>query len=166
MIVLQSGSDDACAYGFCEDEDVTGLRTSIANDGRGIHLADDAQPIFRLRVINRMAANDRDAGGTRYVCAAAQNILEQARTQMRARERDEIEREQRTGTHRIDVGQGIGCSNTAEIIGIINDRSEKIRRRDQRAVLIDLINGRVIPCTRINQNTSVAVRQQSTQNLR
>ena len=56
--------------------------------------------------------------------------------------------------------------NSPEVVRIVDDRREKIRRRDQRAVFSDPVHGRVVAGAGIDQHRRILVRQHSAQNLR
>ena len=69
------------------------------------------------------------------VLAAAQNLGEYLDRQLTRREADDVERRQRFATHRVDVGQRVRRSNLPEEVGIVDDRGEEVDRLDQREIV-------------------------------
>ena len=60
------------------------------------------------------------------------------------RHADERQREERRAAHRIDVGDGVGRRDHAEIARIVDDGHEEVRRRDDRLPLVQSIDGGVV----------------------
>ncbi len=46
--------------------------------------------------------------------------------------------------HRIDIGDRVGRGDRAEIERIVDDRHEKIGRRDDRLTLVQLVDRRIV----------------------
>ena len=69
------------------------------------------------------------------------------------------------GTHGIDIRDGIGCSNLAEVIGIINDRREKIYRLDDSFFAVEAYHCSIVDPMEIDDNALIFRYRQLTQNL-
>ena len=57
---------------------------------------------------------------------------------------DERQREERRAAHRVDVGDRVGRRDHPEVVRIVDDRHEEIRRRDDGLPLVELVNGGVV----------------------
>ena len=136
--------DDPQSERLGQNQYVAHASTRVGNDGPGIDTPDDGQSEDRLLGLDRVAAHD---GYSRLVCLldrATENFAEHFGRQGPAREADQAERRQGNAGHGIDVAQGIGRRDRAEVIRAVDDRREKIGGEDQRQFVAESINSRVI----------------------
>ena len=91
-----------------------------------------------------MAAGDRDARRGADLRAAAQDRAHHLDRDFSERNAEDRERHDRLGAHRVDVGDGVGRGDAAEIARIIHDRHEEVGGGDDAEVLVDLPDGRVV----------------------
>src|SRR5205814_9298253 len=131
-----------------------------------VHLADDAHAKLWLGVVDRVTSDDSYTGRTGDSAAAANNLFEQSFAQQLAWEADEVERKQWPGAHRIDVGQRVRGGDAAEVVRVVNNGREEIRRRDNRAARIDPVNSRVVGKLCIDEHSRIGKWDQVTQDLR
>jgi len=110
---------------------VARLGAALQHDPFRMYQARDRQSILWLAVRNRVAARDHRACLFHFLSAAAQNFGNNFQRQV-FRKCGQVDREQRSAAHRVNIRQGIGCRNGAECVGIVHHRREKIGRLDQR----------------------------------
>ena len=63
---------------------------------------------------------------------------------VRVREADEVERRERRAAHRVDVAQRVGRGDRAEVVRLVDDGREEVRREDERALVVDPVHGGVV----------------------
>jgi hypothetical protein len=76
--------------------------------------------------------------------APFENAFDRIERQFVDRHADDGQRQQRHATHGIDVGEGVGRCDAAEIEGVIDDWHEEIGGRHQRLIGVELVDGCVI----------------------
>jgi hypothetical protein len=69
-------------------------------------------------------------------------------------------------THRIDIAQRIGDGDGAEVVRVVDDGREEIDSLNQRGVLGDLVDRRIIARADPNQEVWIGDRGEVAQNLR
>src|SRR5258707_11418893 len=84
-----------------------------------------------LRIAHAMSANHGTAGFHHLGKSAGQDLLQDAEITV-IRETYKGQRAQRPAPHGVNVAQGIGGSDLAEGVRIIDDGGEEIDRLDQR----------------------------------
>ena len=60
------------------------------------------------------------------------------------RHADQRQRQDRPAAHRIDVADGVGRGDAAEVERVVDDRHEEVGGGDQRLLVVELIDGRVV----------------------
>ena len=76
--------------------------------------------------------------------AALQHLRDHFMRQHVDRHADEREREDRLAAHRVDVGQRVGRGDAAEVERIVDDRHEEVGRRDDRLLVVELVDGGIV----------------------
>ena len=76
--------------------------------------------------------------------AAGQNFGDGFERQHIDRHAHQGQCKKRRAAHRINIGDRVRCSNPAEVKRVIHDRHEKVRRRNDGLLRIDLINRGVV----------------------
>ena len=117
----------------------------------GPNFADRHQPILRLGVVDRVTAQNEGTGFLRHVRATAQRVGKQLEQFGFARPRDEVEGEQRSCSHRVDVAERVGRGDSAERVRVVHNGGEEVYRGDQRAIFPQLEDRRVVPCRGVDQ---------------
>ena len=69
------------------------------------------------------------------------------------------------GSHGIKVTEGVGRCNRAKKVRIIHNRREKIDGLDDRKLIRELVNSRIIGCLSPNQQIGIVELWQFAQNL-
>ena len=92
---------------------------------------DDHHTVLRLLVVDRVSTDYRNPRLARFFLTATQNLSQDRSIQFLDRESDDVESEQRSATHRVDVAYGVRCCDRTERVRIVDDRCEEIERRDK-----------------------------------
>ena len=90
----------------------------------------NAESVFRFFIINRMPADKAGPGLHDLVMATSKDFFEKAHIKLLGRKHHDIKSRNRFAAHRVDVRDGVGRSNLAEPVRIINRRGDKINRVD------------------------------------
>jgi hypothetical protein len=112
-----------------------------------------------------MAADDGDPGLGRLLGASPKDLAQDLdRTFLR--ESDDVEGENRPGPHGVDVREGVGGRDPAEVIGAIDDRREEIDRLDERDFIRQAIDARVVGRGRADEDVWIVDGGKEAQDLR
>ena len=57
---------------------------------------------------------------------------------------EQVDRDDRAATHRVDVGEGVGGGDPAPVVGVVDDGGEEVGRREHHPVAVDPHRGRVV----------------------
>ena len=101
---------------------------------------DHRQPVFRLRVADRVAAGQRSARLADLRRGALEDGRERVPRQVLGERRDR-QREQDAATHREHVAQRVRGRDLAERPRVIDERREEVERADDREVVRDPVRG-------------------------
>ena len=104
----------------------------------------DREAVLGLRVVDRVTADDRDAGRPRDILAPAQNFCERTGPQLLDGPCDHIQRRQRPRAHRATVRQRIGGGDATEVVGVVDHRREEVDTLHERKVFAQAVDARVI----------------------
>ncbi len=143
-ILLQRRRHHADADRLAEDEHVAGLGVGIAPDLARVDQAHDDEAVDRLDRIDRVAAGDRDARLATDRLAAADDLADLLGRQLVDRHRDQGQGHDRPAAHRIHVADRVGRGDAAEVERVVDDRHEEVGRRDQRLLVVELVDGGVV----------------------
>ena len=86
LVSLGGRRDDPQTQRLGQDQEVARLRTGVGDDGSRMHSPDDRQAEDRLLRLDRVPADDRDAGFARLLGRPAEDLREHLRRQGSARE--------------------------------------------------------------------------------
>ncbi len=142
--LLDRGRVDADADRLGEDQLVARLRIGVAPHLIRPADADHRQAIDRLGAIDRMATSHGNACRGTDGRAAFQDLAHHLDRNLVDRHAEDGERHDRLAAHGIDVGDGVGRGDAAEIVGIVDHRHEEIGGRDDAGVVVDLPHGGII----------------------
>ena len=126
-----------------EKERVARPRAALRPDAVGVNRADDREPVLRLRVTNRVAAGEDRTRGPHLLGGSSEDGAEHLGRQL-FRERGDREGKERRAAHREDIVQCIRCRDATEGRGIVDERGKEVEREDDRALVVELVDGRVI----------------------
>ena len=109
-----------------------------------MHQAHHDQAVDRLDRIDRVAARDGDAGRAAHVLAAAHDLADDFDGQLVDGHGDQRERHDGFAAHRVDVADGVGGGDAAELIRVVDDRHEEVGGRDERLFVVQAVDGGVV----------------------
>ncbi len=101
-----------------------------------------------------MAPDDQAISFGRLGVAAFQYFPQDVLIQ-RHREPDDIHGQERRAPHGVNVAQRVGRRDLPELEGVIGYGREKIDRHNQRDVVVQAVDGRVVPRLRPDQQIGV-----------
>jgi hypothetical protein len=165
-IALERGREDAGAERLRQHQDIPGPRPRIRDDAVAVHAAGRHQTVLRFWVVDRVATQDVDAGFARLVGATAQDVAQNAHRQLLGWERDDVEREQRFGAHRVQIGQCVRRRHLAERIRVVDQWREEVERLHQGGVALQREYRSVIGRRDADQDARVADFRKLSQDLR
>ena len=104
---------------------------------------DHRQPVLRLGVADRVAAGEGAAGLADLGRRAGEDLGHDLARQLLGEGRDR-QREQHPAAHREHVGQRVRRGDLAERPRVVDERREEVERADDRQVVADPVDGRVV----------------------
>ena len=107
-------------------------------------LARDRHAVLRLGIVDRVSTDDHETAGRRDVLAAGEELAEEFGRQLVAVPTDEVEREERSSSHRVDVGDAVRGGDTSPRARIVDHRCDEVSRRDERSVVVQLPDRSVV----------------------
>ena len=158
------GGGDANAQGFGEDEHIPFQWGAIHADLIGTGKAGHGKAVFRLLVIDGMAAGDDDAGLIGFLVAAAQHLVDHLLGHLRGHGHD-IECDLWGGAHGVNIADGVCCGDLPEHVGIIHNGREEIQRLHNGQIIAYLINGGVVAGIVAHQQVFILYRGDALQDL-
>ena len=141
---LQRRRQDAYPQRLAEDQRIARFRGAVALHLVGMHEAEDDQAVDGLQRVDRVAARDRDARRGAHRLAAGEDLPDHRERQLLERHADDGERQDRPAAHGIDVGDGVGRGDAAEVVRLIDDRREEVGRGDDRLRVVQPIDRGVV----------------------
>jgi hypothetical protein len=105
--------------------------------------ADCGQPVLGLVVANRVPSCEDGAGFGHFLGRGVENRANRLQRHL-LRESGHRDREERGGPHRVDVVECVGGRNRPEGGRIIDHRREEVGGEDERAVVVEAVDGRVV----------------------
>ena len=119
---------------------IPGQRPPVQEHLFGVDDAGHGKAVFRLVVLNAVAADQQNARLPHLVESAAEDLAEDADIHLADRETDDIHRGNRPSAHRIDIPERIRHGDPTEGVRIIHDRGEKIDGLDDGQVVAEPVN--------------------------
>ena len=144
LAFLERRRKDADAERLAENQRIAGPGRTIFFDFRRMDEAERDQAVDRLERIDRMAAGDRDLDGRAHRFTAREDAADRRHRQLLERHADDGERHDRPPAHRVDVGDGVGRGDAAEIERIVDDGRKEVRGRHQRLRVVQLVHRRIV----------------------
>ncbi len=141
---LQGSRRHAAADGLRQPQLVPGGRRRVAHHAVRVDRAGHGQPVLGLGIVDRVAAGDDDTRPERGIVAASQDLPQDLPAQVRERVGDQVEGRPRRAAHRVDVGQGVGRGDAAEVVRVVDDRREEVGGGHQSEVVAQAVNSSVV----------------------
>ena len=140
-----------------EHELIPGTTGSVCEEPIGVGDASDGQAVLGLGVVYRVAADDRTSGLGGNRRPATQNLDQHLGSELLQRERHQVQGADRGCGHRVDVGQGVGGRDAAEVERVVDDRGEEIDCLDERQVVCEPIYAGVVGGLERDQHVWIVV---------
>ncbi len=144
LSAFQCRAVNADAERLAEHESIARLRARVALEVLRIDEPDDDESVDRFDGIDRVAARDGNAGARAHGFAAVEDAADRLDRQFVDGHPDERQREERRTAHRVHVGDGVGRGDHAEVVRVIDDRHEEVRRRYDGLPFVQLKDRRVV----------------------
>ena len=90
-----------------------------------------------------MTACEQSAGSTHLRVRRGEDLGEHLHRELLG-ERSDRERKQRSAAHREDVIERIRCCDGTVVAGIVDNRREEVEREDERALVVQPVDGCVV----------------------
>lgn len=142
-LLLGSG-EDADAQRLGQVQPAAGLGGVVAFHEALLHHAGHGQAEDRLGGVDGVSAGQRDAGFLADLAAAGDHLAGDFRGQHVDRPAEDGDGHQRVAAHGVDIADGVGRGDTAEIEGVVDDRHEEIGGGDHPALLVEGVDSRVV----------------------
>jgi hypothetical protein len=140
---LVAVEDESCPERLRQEERVPGPGTGLRPDRVGPHGADDGEAVLRLVVPQRVPAGEDRAGSADLLVGAVEDRAHDAELEL-LREASDREREQRRAAHREHVVERVRRRDPPERMRVVDERREEVEREDDRAVVVEAVDGRVV----------------------
>ena len=135
--------DEPGAERLRQEERVARLRAALRPDPVGVDGADDGEPVLRLVVADRVASGEDRPGLAHDLVGSGEDLAQHLGRQLFG-ECGDREREQRHAAHREDVVERVRRRDRAEVARIVHDRWEEVDREDERALVVEPVDGSVV----------------------
>jgi hypothetical protein len=109
-----------------------------------MHQAQRHQAVDRLHRIDRVAAGDRDARLAAHRGAAFQDLADGLQRQHVDRHAHQRQRHDGRAAHGVDVADGVGGGDAAEVERVVDDGHEEVGGGDQRLLVVEPVDGGVV----------------------
>ncbi len=120
-----------------------------------MYASHDGQAEDGLLRLNRVPTDDGDSRFGGFVRGAAEDVAQNRRRELLIGEADQIQGSQGFSAHGVDVAEGIGSCNSAEIVWSIDDGGEEIGGQNQGQVVVELVDGRIVRRRAAHENFGI-----------
>src|ERR687888_1772976 len=141
--LLVPGHDQARPERLRQEERVAGADAVLLPDPRRADGADDGEPVLRLRVADRVPAREEAARRAHLLVGCGEDLREHLHRQLFG-EGCNREGEERGAAHREDVVERVRGRDCPVVGGVVDDGREEVEREDQRALVVEPVDGRVV----------------------
>ena len=142
--LLECGAEHADAEGLGQDQNIARLGRPVGQHLVGMNKPEGDEAVDRFDAVDGMTARDRDAGGGADGRAAFENPADRFDREGVDRHADDGQGEDRRRPHGIDVRQGIGRGDAAEVERVVDHRHEEVGGGDQRLGVVQPPDGGVV----------------------
>ena len=141
--LLVGSDEDAGADLLGQDDGVAGLRASGGADQVSGDFSGDGEAVLGFFVDDGVSAGDDGACFADLVGSAAEDVGDDVGGEILG-EGGDVEGEEDASAHGVDVGHGVGGGDRAELVGVVDERGEEVEGLDERAIVIDRVDGGVV----------------------
>ena len=163
---LERRRDDPRAERLGQDERIAGPRPYVAQDAVRMHQSGHRHAELDLLVDDGVTADDHHARLLRLGEAAAQDVGQDLQGDAALREARDVERRLRLAPHGVDIGEGVGGRDRAELEGVVDDGREEVHRLHERQVGRDAEHPGVVGGRGADQQIRVHHRRERAEDLR
>ena len=151
-VVIQRAASESSTFrastspvpsGLVRKTRVAGTRAALDPDAVGMDGADDREAVLRLGVADRVPAGEDRPGRANLLVGAREHRAHELRRELLRKGRHR-EREQRGASHGEDVVECVRRSNPTEEGRVVDERREEIDREDERALVVEAVDGSVV----------------------
>ena len=165
QIRLCSGGQYAGSQRLGQHQRVAGSCAHVPQHPVRADIARDAQAVFRLIVLNGMAAGNHAAGLHRLLVAALQNSADSLLGET-ARHTQQIHGHGGPSAHGVHIAEGVGRGDLAEPEGIVHNGGEEIHGVDGGDLIGDPIDAGIVAGVKAHQQVGIASVRKVFQNIR
>ena len=158
---LARGDDGAHAERLGEHEHVARPARGVREDPLRVDRPGHREPVLRLVVLDRVAADEYRAGLADHVQAAAEDRRQDLRAELLEREGDDVQRRDGCAAHGVDVRERVGRRDPAEVVGIVDQRREEVDRLHERDVGGQPHHRGIVPRRRSDEQPRVVLRREA-----
>ena len=153
---------DADSQGLGINQHIPRLCPGIGQNPVRTHKSGDRKAVFGLFVVNTVAARDHGACLIDFGVTAPQDLVHVSLVHV-LRDHHDIERQLGLTAHCVDVGQRVGRRNCPKSVRIVRDRREEIHCLNDRQLLADLIDRRVVTLVKTHKEVFICMHLQVAQ---
>ena len=140
---LDAGGDQPRSQRLGKNQHIPGLSSSIGPEPVRAHKARNAEPVFGLLILHRVAAGQHRPRFLYLRGASRQNIPQHGGVQA-GRKAGNVQRHRRFASHGVHIAEGVGRRDLPEGIGIVHHRREKVQGLDHGQIPADPVHRRVV----------------------
>jgi hypothetical protein len=155
VALLQCRRIEPDTEAFRQDDLVARFHSCIATDSLRPAGADDGKAVDWFGRVYGVASRNRNAGGHAGRLSALQYHAHHLDGDLIEGHSEDGQRHDRFGTHGIDVGNCIGGRDPPEVVGVIDDRHEKICRRNYAKIVANLPYRSIVASFGAHQELSI-----------
>src|SRR5438105_6542925 len=126
-----------------EEERIARAGAVLRPDPVGANGADHRETVLRLGVTDGVPAREEPARRAHLLVGRGEDLGEHLHRQL-LREGGDREREERRTAHCEDVVERVRCCDGAVVGGVVDDGREEVEREDQRALVVEPVDRRVV----------------------
>ena len=153
--LLDGRGDYPHAQWLGEEQHVAGPEAGVGEHPIGMDLADHGQAELWLRVVDGVASGDHEASLGCDLLGAEEHLDQEVVRQLGGVPPHQIERQQGSAAHGVDVGHGVGRSHASPRAGVIDDRGDEVGGHHQGALVVEAPHGGVVAGGRPDQEVGI-----------
>ena len=165
QISFGGGSQHAGADGLCKNQRVPRLRAHVPQHPVWMDIPGDAEAVFRLVVLNRVAPGNDAARLHRLLVSALQNAADNLLRQ-RAGHAQKVHGHSRSPAHGVHIAEGVGGGDLSEPEGIIHNGRKEIHGMNGRDLISNAVHTGIVIGVEAHQQIRVAAVRQALENIR
>ncbi len=118
--------------------------------------AQDAEAVLGLGVDDGVPAGDDPARLGHLVRCAAEDLADGLVSEVFG-EGGDVEGEGDLAAHGVDVAHGVGGGDGPELVGVVHEGGEEIKRKHHRLLIVELVYGGIVERGQTDQEVGVLV---------